>query len=63
MTHPGVGALTALAFVLILGETERFGCRKQIASYLGLVPEEDSSGERAGWDTSVSRATPCYVFC
>ena len=46
MTHPGVGALTALAFVLILGETERFGCGKQIASYLGLVPEEDSSGER-----------------
>jgi transposase len=45
MTHPGVGALTALAFVLILGETERFGCGKQIASYLGLVPEEDSSGE------------------
>src|SRR5437667_8029424 len=25
-THPGVGALTALAFVLIIGEAERFGC-------------------------------------
>ncbi len=46
MTHPGVGALTALAFVLIVGEAQRFGCGKQIASYLGLVPEEDSSGER-----------------
>jgi transposase len=46
MTHPGVGALTALAFVLIIGEAERFQCGKQIASYLGLVPEEDSSGER-----------------
>jgi transposase len=46
MTHPGVGALTALAFVLILGEAGWFGCGKQIASYLGLVPEEDSSGER-----------------
>jgi len=45
MTHPGVGVLTALAFVLIIGEAERFGCGKQIASYLGLVPEEDSSGE------------------
>jgi transposase len=32
MTHPGLGALTALAFVLILGEAERFGCGKQIAS-------------------------------
>jgi len=42
MTHPGVGALTALAFVLIIG----FQCGKQIAAYLGLVPLEDSSGER-----------------
>ncbi len=46
MTHPGVGPLTALAFVLIIGEGNRFGCGKQIASYLGLVPAEDSSGER-----------------
>src|SRR5215813_249086 len=46
MTHPGVGPLTALAFVLIIGEVERFQCGKQIASYLGLVPLEDSSGKR-----------------
>jgi transposase len=46
LTHPGVGSLTALAFVLIMGEANRFGCGKQIASYLGLVPAEDSSGER-----------------
>ena len=45
-THPGVGALTALAFVLIIGDSERFQCGKQIASYLGLVPLEDSSGKR-----------------
>ncbi len=45
-THPGVGALTALAFVLIIGQAERFQCGKQIASYLGLVPLEDSSGQR-----------------
>src|ERR1700733_6488623 len=45
-THPGVGALTALAFVLIIGRTERFQCGKQIAAYLGLVPLEDSSGNR-----------------
>ncbi len=38
MTHPGVGALTALAFVLIIGSPERFACGKQIGSYLGLVP-------------------------
>jgi transposase len=45
-THPGVGALTALAFVLIIGEADRFHCGKQVASYLGLVPLEDSSGHR-----------------
>src|SRR5437660_5598667 len=45
-THPGVGALTALAFVLIIGKPDRFPCGKQIASYLGLVPLEDSSGNR-----------------
>ena len=43
MTHPGVGPLTALAFVLIIGTPERFQCGKQIASYLGLIPCEDSS--------------------
>ncbi len=41
-----VGSLTALAFVLIIGRADRFQCGKQIASYLGLVPLEDSSGNR-----------------
>ena len=49
-THPGVGPLTALAFVLTIGKADRFQCGKQIASYLGLVPLEKSSGNqrRAG---------------
>ena len=46
MTHPGVGALTALAYVLLIGDANRFSCGKQIASYLGLVPSEESSGDR-----------------
>jgi len=46
MTHPGVGPLTALAFVLIIGTPERFGCAKQISNYVGLIPSEDSSGGR-----------------
>ena len=45
-THPGVGPLTALAFVLIIGKADRFQCGKQIASYLGLVPLEKSSGHQ-----------------
>jgi len=46
MTHPGVGPLTALAFVLIIGTPERFRCGKQIGSYVGLIPSEDSSAGR-----------------
>jgi transposase len=46
MTHPGVGPLTALAFVLIIGTPERFQCGKQIGSYVGLIPSEDSSAGR-----------------
>ena len=46
MTHPGVGPLTALAFELVIGTPERFHCGKQIASYVGLVPSEESSGDR-----------------
>lgn len=46
MTHPGVGAITALAFVLIIGDPMRFPNGKKLSSYLGLVPAEESSGER-----------------
>jgi transposase len=46
MTHPGVGSLTALAFVLIIGDPFRFARGKQIGSYVGLVPCENSSAGR-----------------
>ena len=46
MTHPGVGPLTALAFVLIIGTPERFRCGKQIGSYVGLISCEASSAGR-----------------
>ena len=44
MSHPGVGPITALAFTLTLGPTERFRRGKQVASYFGLIPSEHSSG-------------------
>jgi transposase len=46
MTHPGVGPITALAFVLTIGSPDRFACGKKIGSYLGLIPCEDSSANR-----------------
>jgi transposase len=44
MTQPGVGPITSLAFVLTLGDVTRFRRGKQVASYLGLIPREYSSG-------------------
>ena len=46
MTHPGVGPVTSLAFVLTLGPVARFARSKQVVSYLGLNPREHSSGGR-----------------
>jgi len=44
MSQPGVGAVTALVFVLTVGDVRRFPRGKQVASYLGLIPREHSSG-------------------
>lgn len=46
MTQPGVGPITALAFVVTIGDVARFQRSKQVASYLGLVPSERSSGSK-----------------
>lgn len=46
MTHPGVGPVVGLAYVLTIGPVARFPRGKQVASYLGLIPREDSSGGR-----------------
>src|SRR6266853_4567329 len=43
MTHPGVGPITGLAYVQVIGTPDRFPCGKQIGSYTGLIPCEDSS--------------------
>jgi transposase len=45
MSQPGVGPVTSLAFVLTMGDVSRFPRGKQVASYLGLIPREYSSGE------------------
>jgi transposase len=46
MTHPGVGPLTALAYVLIIGTPARFQRGKQIGTYVGMIPSEDSSAHK-----------------
>jgi transposase len=46
MTHPGVGPVTALATDVFLGDPARFADGKALASYVGMIPSEYSSGGR-----------------
>jgi transposase len=46
LTHPGVGPVTALATEVFLGDPSRFPNAKQVASYIGMIPREYSSGQR-----------------
>jgi transposase len=45
-TAPGIGPITAVAFVATVDRVERFDRAHELESYLGLVPSEHSSGER-----------------
>lgn len=45
-TVPGVGLVTAAAFVATIDHASRFARAHQVEAYLGLVPREMSSGER-----------------
>lgn len=40
----GVGPLTALGFVLRIGDPHRFGRSRDVGAYLGLCPRRDQSG-------------------
>ena len=45
-TTPGIGPVTAVAFVSTLDQVERFEGAHKVQAYIGLVPSEFSSGER-----------------
>ena len=44
-TMPGIGPVTAIAFVAALDDVARFHSAHQVQAYLGLVPSEYSSGD------------------
>jgi transposase len=46
LTHPGVGPVTALATEVFLGDPNRFANGKNVASYIGMIPCEHTSGKR-----------------
>ena len=56
----GVGALTSLAFVLIVGDHERFAKPRDIGAYLGLVPKRDQSGD-VDKELRISRKGDAYL--
>lgn len=45
-TAPAVNVIVAASFVSVIDDAKRFHNAHQVAAYLGLVPSEDSSGER-----------------
>ena len=61
-THPGVGPVTALATVLTLGPVERFRSARQVASYMGLIPREHSSGGRQQFGRISKQGNPFLRF-
>lgn len=65
MTHPGVGPNTALATETILGDPSRFANPKKLCSYVGLIPEEDSSANkyRLGKLTKQGSAMLRFLWC
>ena len=60
MTQPGVGPVTSLAFVLTMGDVTRFARGKQVASYLGLIPREYSSGGHQRLGSISKQGKPVY---
>jgi transposase len=46
LTIPGIGPVTATAFVAVIDDVARFPTAHHLEAYLGLVPGENSSAER-----------------
>jgi transposase len=46
-TIPGVGPLTAMLFLLEVGEETRFTSFDALKRFVGLCPDSDSSGDTA----------------
>ncbi len=57
---PGVGPLIALTFVLTIGDPSRFPSSRQLGPYLGLVPRQRASGDRAP-ELGISKAGNVYL--
>ena len=57
----GVGTLTAMVFLTEMGDLSRFSNRRQVASYLGLTPTSNESGDNSNRKGHISRQGPGRV--
>jgi transposase len=62
MTHPGVGPVTALATEVFLGDPRCFADGKALASYVGIIPREYSSGENQRLGGITKQGSPLLRF-
>jgi len=62
MTHPGVGTVTALATELFVGDPARFPDGQAVASYVGMIPSEYSSGRRQRLGALTKQGNPFLRF-
>ncbi len=62
MTHPGVGSITALATDVFLGDPLRFANGKALASYIGMIPSEHSSGGKQRLGKLSKQGNPLLRF-
>jgi transposase len=55
-TAPGVGPITALAFIAAIDDPKRFESPRQVSAYLGLVPGERNSGDSVRLPGAITKA-------
>ena len=58
----GIGPITALTYVLVIGDKERFAASRDVGAYLGLVPKRDQSG-KLDKQLRISKAGDAYLRC
>jgi len=62
ITHPGVGALTALATIVVLGPVARFHDSKHVVSYVGLAPALNASADKHHFGHITKQGSPLLRF-
>jgi transposase len=62
ITHPGVGALTALTTIVVLGPVARFHDSKHVVSYVGLAPALNASADKYHLGHITKQGSPLLRF-